>query len=353
TAHLIGATLSAAGRCVRVMGTLTGSRTTPESTDLQRSLAEHRRHGVDTVVMEVSSHALALHRVDGIVFDVAVFTNLGRDHLDLHGSMEAYFDAKASLFGPSAARRGVTNLDDEHGRRLARSASIPMVGFSSADIAVVSIAADEVRFRWQGQDVCIALGGAFNVTNALAALTAVRSLGFDAGAAAAGIATAGAVPGRFEFVGEPGAGPAVIVDYAHTPDGLDQVLRAVRPLATGRVVVVFGCGGDRDREKRPEMGLVAARLADAVVVTSDNPRSEPPLAIIDDIVDGIPVDARDRLEVVVDRRAAIESAIIGGSVGDVVVVAGKGHETTQVIAGVEHEFDDRLVALEALGRRTG
>lgn len=351
TAHLIGAVLTATGRHVEVLGTLSGQRTTPESTDLQRSLAGFLRDGVDTVVMEVSSHALVLDRVDGIVFDVAVFTNLGRDHLDLHGSMEAYFAAKASLFRPALARRGVANRDDAAGRRLLASASIPMVGFSLEDATDASVETGEVRFGWRGCDVVVPLGGAFNVSNALAALTAVVEFGVGAEAAVQGIATAAAVPGRFESIGHPDAPVAVIVDYAHTPDGLEQVLRTARVSTEGRLVVVVGCGGDRDRDKRPEMGRVAAELADLVVVTSDNPRSEEPGDIIAQIVAGVPVELIERIEVEPDRRAAIERAVFGACDGDVVVVAGKGHETTQVIAGVAYEFDDRIVAREALGRR--
>ncbi|MGA1555527.1 MAG: UDP-N-acetylmuramoyl-L-alanyl-D-glutamate--2,6-diaminopimelate ligase [Ilumatobacteraceae bacterium] len=351
TAHLIGSILASAGRSVRVLGTLSGARTTPEATDLHRALAGLVRTGVDTVVMEVSSHALTLHRVDGVVFDVAVFTNLGRDHLDLHGSMEAYFLAKAALFAPSMARLGVTNLDDPFGRRLEGCASIRMVGYRPSELAHVSIGVADVGFEWRGRAVVVPLGGSFNVSNALAALVAVEALGLEPDEAISGLATAAPVPGRFESIGHPSSDFAVIVDYAHTPDGLDEVLRAARSVGDRRVIVVFGCGGDRDREKRPEMGAVAADLADVVVVTSDNPRSEDPMSIIDQIVDGVPADRIDRVAVEVDRRTAIDRAITQARTGDVVVIAGKGHEATQVVAGVEHEFDDRVVAREALGRR--
>jgi UDP-N-acetylmuramoyl-L-alanyl-D-glutamate--2,6-diaminopimelate ligase len=355
TSHLVGAILRAAGLETRVQGTLSGVRTTPEATDLQRSLAEHVTDGVEAVVMEVSSHALALHRVAGVQFDVAVFTNLGRDHLDLHESMESYFRAKASLFAPWQSRRGVTNLDDPYGRLLLDAADIEITGFSLADAERPEVGADRVVFGWRGRSVVVPLGGHFNVMNALAALTAGDVFGIAADIAVDGIASAPPVPGRFEVVSEPGRHPfAVIVDYAHTPDALAGVLTTARSIAPdGDVVVVFGCGGDRDVDKRPLMGAAAAAHADRVVITSDNPRHEDPLAIIDAALAGIEQRYRGGVRVEPDRRRAIESAIRDARPGDVIVIAGKGHETTQTIGDIAAPFDDRSVAREVLAQLTG
>lgn len=358
TTHLLGAILRAAGREARELGTLSGARTTPEAPDLQRRLAGFVAGGVDAVVMEVSSHALALHRVAGMRFDVAVFTNLGRDHLDLHGSVEAYFRAKAALFTPELAAAGVTNLDDPYGRLLADAASIPMRGYSLADATGVDVGAAHHELTWRGRRVRVPLGGRFNVANTLAALTAAEVLGIDPGVAAAGLATASPVPGRFELVSDPARDPfAVVVDYAHTPDGLVELLAAARELAAaepaGRVIVVMGAGGERDADKRPLMGAAAAAHADRVVVTSDNPRHEEPEAIVTAVVAG--VDARYRRAVVIeiDRRAAIALAVGDARPGDVVVIAGKGHETTQTIGDTAAPFDDREVAREELAARRG
>jgi UDP-N-acetylmuramoyl-L-alanyl-D-glutamate--2,6-diaminopimelate ligase len=308
---------------------------------------------VSAAVLEVSSHALALHRVDGTWFDAAVFTNLGRDHLDLHVSMEEYFRAKARLFTPELSALGVVNVDDPYGRLLLDVAAIPTRPYSAADARDVEVGVTRHSFTWRGHRVEVALGGAFNVMNSLAALTAVTELGVGAADAVAGLAAAAPVPGRFEVIG--GAeqtAPIVIVDYAHTPDGIAELLTAARNVSpSGTVTIVFGCGGDRDREKRPQMGAAAAAGADRVVVTSDNPRSEDPLAIIDAVVAGVREHDRQRLVVEPDRRAAITLAIRSAGAGDVVVVAGKGHETTQTIGDVVHEFDDRVVAREVLEDR--
>ena len=355
TTQLLGAIMRAAGREARELGTLSGVRTTPESPDLQRRLAGFVRDGVDVVVMEVSSHALALHRVAGTRFDVAVFTNLGRDHLDLHESMESYFRAKASLFMPDLSDIGVTNLDDPYGRLLLDVAAIEMVGFSADDAQGLDVGIAHHAFTWRGQPVRVPIGGDFNVLNSLAALTAAAALGIDAETAARGLAAAFPVPGRFEVVSAPGADIAVVVDYAHTPEGLEHVLRSARELAVGRVVTVFGCGGDRDAEKRPMMGAAASANADVVVVTSDNPRHEDPQAIVDATVAGVEPRYRERVSIELDRQVAIESAIGAARPGDVVVIAGKGHETTQTIGDHAHPFDDREVAravLHALGDET-
>jgi UDP-N-acetylmuramoyl-L-alanyl-D-glutamate--2,6-diaminopimelate ligase len=361
TTHLLGSVFEAAGRPAGVIGTLTGERTTPEAPDLQRRLAAFRDEGRQAVAMEVSSHALAFHRVDGTWFELAVFTNLSRDHLDFHHSMEEYFAAKARLFTPELAGRAVVNLDDPRGRLLADAAVIPTVGYSLADADAVEIGAAESRFRWRGAELRVPLGGRFNVSNALAAATAAAELGIGPSTIAAGLDAAGPVPGRFELV-DAGQPFRVVVDYSHKPDGLARVLESAREVAAGdgRVLVVFGCGGDRDRTKRPHMGAVAVELADVVVVTSDNPRHEDPEAIIAEIVAGIadPAGRQDEGTLVVeaDRRAAIATALDRARPGDVVVVAGKGHETTQTIGDRALPFDDREVArelLDDLRTRTG
>jgi UDP-N-acetylmuramoyl-L-alanyl-D-glutamate--2,6-diaminopimelate ligase len=348
TSHLIGSVLRAAGRSVEVLGTLSGVHTTPEAPELQRQLAAWRDAGVDAVAMEVSSHALALDRVAGTRFDVAVFTNLGRDHLDLHGTVERYFAAKARLFEPAMAEMGVVNADDVHGRLLIDSVTIPVIGFSLDDASDVRIDASSHRYRWRGVEVRVGIGGAFNVMNSLAAATTCAAMGVDEATIASALAAAPPVPGRFEPV-DAGQPFAVIVDYAHTPDGLREVLLAARRAGgAGRVIVVFGCGGDRDRAKRPEMGATAAELADRVVITSDNPRSEDPMAIVNATAEGVPEDYRTNVVIEPDRRSAIALALHMAVEGDVVVIAGKGHEATQTIGDRVLPFDDRLVARELL-----
>jgi UDP-N-acetylmuramoyl-L-alanyl-D-glutamate--2,6-diaminopimelate ligase len=352
TTHLLRSIFEAAGQEAAVIGTLTGARTTPEAPELQSQLAAMRDAGVTAVAMEVSSHALALHRVDGTWFSVSVFCNLSRDHLDFHGSMEDYFEAKAELFTPARSAAAVVNVDDLWGRQLVDTLTIPWQPYALALVDDVVVDATSSHCRWEGVELHVPLGGRFNLSNALGAAVAARTAGIDHDAIAAGIGAAGPVPGRFEPI-EAGQPFKVIVDYAHTPDGLAEVLSAAREVAQGnRVHVVFGCGGDRDTTKRAPMGDVAARLADRVVVTSDNPRSEPPGAIIDAIMRGIP-DAGSRradrrLVVEPDRRAAIAAALAGAAPGDVVVVAGKGHEQTQTIGELIVPFDDRTVARELL-----
>ena len=351
TAHLLGDILRGAGRSTYVFGTLTGAHTTPEAPDVQRRLAKCRDDGADAVAMEVSSHALALHRIDGTTFDVAVFTNLGRDHLDLHGTQEQYFAAKARLFEPGLSAQGVVNVDDVHGRLLCDSADVPVVPFSLADASDLTVGVTTHSYVWRGHRVSIGIGGHFNVMNSLAAATAAAAAGLEESAIAASLAAATPVPGRFEPV-DAGQDFAVLVDYAHTPDGLTEALRAARAAAPeGRLLVVFGCGGDRDAEKRPLMGAAAAAIADELVITSDNPRSEDPLAIIDATVRGVPDDYRRHVVIEPDRRAAIAAALFRASSGDVVVIAGKGHETTQTIGTQVLPFDDRVVARELLEAR--
>ncbi len=344
---LIGEILSAAGRSARVIGTLTGARTTPESTDLARQLAEAVADGVEVVAMEVSSHALALDRVAAVRFDVAAFTNLGADHLDFHGTQERYFEAKSRLFRPERSRVAVLNTEDVHGRLLRDTLT------ADDDPVVVEVAASAVapvldhrgsRFTWRGHEVDLPLAGRFNVTNALVAAECVVALGVPAADVAAALASVVAPPGRFELVDE-GQPFAVVVDYAHTPDAIDGVLETAREVTTGELVVVLGAGGDRDRSKRGPMGAAACRGADVVIITSDNPRSEDPSTIMSAVADGC-AGATPILEI--DRRSAIRTALTGRRPGDTVVIAGKGHETTQTIGDQVLPFDDRQVAREEL-----
>ena len=358
TTHLLRAVLEADGRPAEVIGTLSGpaSRsggrsgpgTTPEATELQARLGALADAGTAAVAVEVSSHALAQHRVDGTWFEVAVFTNLTQDHLDYHGTMDDYFRAKASLFDPERAAVAVVNADDPWGRRLLENARLPTRPFTLADAAGLSVGPEGTRFRWGGEPVRLPMDGIFQVANALAAATAARELGVPAARVAEGLSTAGPVPGRFEAV-DAGQPFRVVVDYAHTPAALEESLGAARAVAgLNRVLVVFGCGGERDRAKRPVMGEVASRLADLAVLTTDNPRSEDPTEILAEVRAG--VRRTEVLRVEPDRRAAVALALAAASPGDVVLVAGKGHETTQVLAGGPVPFDDRVVVQEELSR---
>lgn len=349
TTHLLAEILTVAGRPTEVIGTLSGGFTTPEAPDLQATLAGMREGGTRAVAMEVSSHSLVMERVTGTWFAAAVFTNLSRDHLDLHGDMETYFAAKARLFDPSFTDMAVVNVDDPYGRRLASAPRVRTIPFSRADLVDVEVSTVEHRYVWHGRSVRCPLGGAVNVMNSLAAATVADALGVDTATIADALAQVAPVPGRMERVDD-GQDFTVFVDYAHTPDGLSAVLRSLRESnLEGRILVVFGCGGDRDKAKRPMMGEVAVGLADEVIVTSDNPRSEDPRAIIASIVAGVPDHLRHRLVgEVADRRAAIETAIGRARPGDVVLIAGKGHETTQTIGNDVLPFDDRDVARDVL-----
>ncbi len=360
TAYLVRVLLEAHGRQTGLLGTVTSviggvehpvQRTTPEAIDLQRTFREMLELGDRACSMEVSSHALELHRADAIHFAVAIFTNLTQDHLDFHPTMEDYYLAKRRLFqaDPGVA---VVNVDDSYGARLA--AELPAaVTFALDDDATyravdVHTGLDGSGFTVNGPDGAVELSsplrGRFNVYNVLGAYVAALALGVPRQLAADAIATAGQVPGRFQPVDE-GQDFAVLVDYAHTPDSLENVLRAAREISVGRLHVVFGAGGERDRGKRPLMGEIASRLADHVIVTSDNPRSEDPEAIIDEILAG----AGPGVEHNVDRREAIEQAIARAGRGDVVVIAGKGHEQGQEFAdGHKLPFDDATVAREVL-----
>jgi UDP-N-acetylmuramoyl-L-alanyl-D-glutamate--2,6-diaminopimelate ligase len=363
TAFLVRSLLESAGRRTGLLGTVKSvvggverevQRTTPEAIDLQRTFSEMLQAGDVACAIEVSSHALELHRADAIHFAAAIFTNLTQDHLDFHPTMEAYFEAKRKLFTDPAPAVSVVNVDDPYGKRLADRLNQP-VTFSidtPASYRAITLGTGLSGSRFivatpDGEvELSSPLRGRFNVYNVLGAFAAARALGVSAETGQAAIATAEQVPGRFETVDE-GQPFAVIVDYAHTPDSLENVLHAARKLTEQRVHVVFGAGGDRDRTKRPLMGQIAARLADRAIVTSDNPRSEEPEAIIAEILAGI--GSRQGVEHDADRRQAIAQAIEQADPGDVVVIAGKGHEQGQEFAGGRKlPFDDVTVAREIL-----
>jgi UDP-N-acetylmuramoyl-L-alanyl-D-glutamate--2,6-diaminopimelate ligase len=372
TTHLIAAELEARGERVGVIGTVgyrfdgqiePAPHTTPEAPDLARLLRRFRDRGATAVAMEVSSHALALDRTYGVAFDAGVFTNLTQDHLDFHGTMEAYRDAKVRLFrAESRGDRtktfvGAVNTDDPDGRWIREHGDPPMLGFGLEPGAEVT--AEDIRWERSGtrlrirspqgsSSVALRLRGAFNVMNALAAFTAGLAVGIPVNAIAAGLESVASVPGRLEPV-EAGQPFLVLVDYAHTPDALLRALDAVRATGPKRLLCLFGCGGDRDRGKRPLMGQVAAEHADEVFLTSDNPRSEDPTAILDEIEAGVRGAAHVRT--IVDRKEAIGAAIGACSDGDALLIAGKGHETYQILGTRTIPFDDRKVAREALAVR--
>ena len=375
TAYLIEAGLRSAGHVTGLLGTietrigarvLPSARTTPEAPDLQALLALMREQRVTAVVMEVSSHALALGRVDGTVFGVGAFTNLSQDHLDFHGTLEDYYAAKASLFDPARTRRAVIDVDDAYGARLAREVTVPARTVSTttrgqSDWWVDGLEPDNGgghAFVLRGPaGVAVRAGtglpGVFNVANAAVALATLDAVGVDLALAAPAVAAL-AIPGRMERVSAAGAAAAdvlAVVDYAHTPDAVAAVLAALRPTTRGRLICVLGCGGDRDRTKRASMGQAAARGADRLVVTDDNPRSEDPTTIRAAMLEGaLSVPAAERAEVleIAGRAAAICAAVRDARPGDTVLVAGKNHETGQEIAGVVHEFDDRRELRRAL-----
>jgi UDP-N-acetylmuramoyl-L-alanyl-D-glutamate--2,6-diaminopimelate ligase len=297
------------------------------------------------VAVEVSSHALDQHRIEGLRFCVAAFTNLGHDHLDYHHTIEKYFEAKVSLFTPEFAKRAVIWSDDEYGERLAGTTALPVTRASRRDAVDVDSSLQGSTFFWRGHLVNSPLIGGYNVDNVLLAMTIMSCLGADDAAIAASVAQVASIPGRFDVLY--GTDVTVVIDYAHTPEGLARLLGDVRLLKpSGRLVCVFGAGGDRDRAKRPEMGRVVSELADVTIVTSDNPRSEQPDAIIDAVMSGVVPSAQ--VVRISDRREAITQAIESAQAGDVVVLAGKGHESTQTIGGLDLPFDDRVVAKELL-----
>ena len=377
TTYFVDAALRAVHTSTAVLGTvelrigddaIESPRTTVEAPVLQNVLALALERGASAVAMEVSSHALALHRVAGTTFDVVGFTNLQRDHLDFHGDMEGYFQDKARLFAPGQARRGVVVVDDEWGRRLVEQAQIPVESVAThvgdaaaqgADWTVVSadVGLDGVgsTFTLRGPDgrehlASSPLPGLVNVSNAALAIVLAHAAGVELDTAITAVAHAHAIPGRMERVIERGPGrPLAIVDYAHTPDALVLALEAVRPITPGRLVLVFGSDGDRDRGKRPIMGAIAARLADVLVVTDENPRSEDPGSIRAAILDGVREVRPDLTDVheVEPRAQAVRHGVALAGEGDTVIVTGKGHEPTQEIAGVFHRYNDRDVFLAA------
>jgi len=371
TSYLLEAGLRRAGHLTGLAGgvetragnlTTESKLTTPEATDLQALFAVMAERGVTAAAMEVSSHALALGRVAGTSYDVAVFTNLSQDHLDFHADLEDYFAAKAALFTPSYTRLAVVNIDDPYGQRLAQSARVPVTTYSAAGDPDADWHATDVRggadgsaFRIVGPsgvaaDASVALPGLFNVANALGAVVALVEAGVQLATAVAGVAACPGVPGRMERV-DAGQDFTVLVDYSHKPGAVEAVLQALRPVTGGRLCIVLGCGGDRDRAKRPLMGAAAAQLADIAILTSDNPRSEDPLAILADMLAGVltvPEPQRARLIIEPDRAAAIGLAVALASKGDVIVVAGKGHERGQYVRGSVLPFDDRQAAATAI-----
>lgn len=332
--------------------TMPAERTTPEADDLQRLLVQMVRSEISIVAMEVSSHALALCRVDGIHFDVVAFTNLSQDHLDFHEDMEDYFTTKARLFERDRSRQAVVWVDDEMGRRLAESCEIPLttVGTTAADVIIdighVGLSGSRFSIVGEGMDITIALPilGDFMVANAALAAVVCRRLGFDSRTIASGLERAQPIPGRFEHVSVP-LDASVVVDYSHTPAGVEAAIESARRLTDGSIIAVLGAGGDRDRAKRPLMGRAASR-ADWVIVTSDNPRSEDPDAIMADVTAGVTAK-HDALR---DRRAAIRRGLDLARAGDVVLIMGKGHEQYQEIGGRRIPFDDRVVAVEEASR---
>jgi UDP-N-acetylmuramoyl-L-alanyl-D-glutamate--2,6-diaminopimelate ligase len=384
TAYLIESALRAHGQRTGLIGTVEtrigderveSVRTTPEATDLHALLGLMHERGVDVCVMEVSSHALHLHRVDGVVYDVALFTNLSQDHLDFHSTMDEYFAAKASLFTPQRARAGVVCVDDEWGARLASRSGVPTTTLATtagvhADWTVEEGEGGAFTLRRAATGVRLSLvahlPGHFNVANTALAALALLGIGLEPAAVEAAMAVAPDVPGRMEVVSPGGPdGPRCVVDFAHTPDAVDAALAALRPSTPGRLIVVLGAGGDRDRGKRPAMGAAAARQADVVVVTDDNPRSEDPAEIRSAVIAGAQEQVRGgtgRASEIIDggtRSSAIAEAIALALAGtgedrpvDTVVVLGKGHEKGQEIHGVKHPFDDRDAVRAALAAVT-
>jgi UDP-N-acetylmuramoyl-L-alanyl-D-glutamate--2,6-diaminopimelate ligase len=367
TAYLVESILSAAGETTGLIGTIqtrvagaarAGVRTTPDALDLQRLFAEMRSKGVGAVAMEVTSHALALERVRGLRFASSIFTNLTQDHLDFHGTMDDYFAAKRGLFLPEMSEKAAVNIDDPHGRQLFEGLSIEVLSFGltpGARVTATDIEETRKGTRFdlvvdgESSPVSSQLIGGFNLSNNLGAAAGALAAGYETDQVVRGLESLRSVPGRLERV-DAGQPFTVVVDYAHTPDSLVNVLSTARTMAgEARVICVFGCGGDRDRAKRPLMGRAVAGAADVVVVTSDNPRSESPAKILDEIVPGVLAERPQGPDaVIVDRAEAIADALSRAAAGDVVVIAGKGHEDYQEFAHERIHFDDREVAREAL-----
>lgn len=372
TSYLLDAGLRGAGMVTGLLGTietrvgdraLPSVRTTPEAPDLQASLALMLEAGAEAVSMEVSSHALALRRIDGTRLRASIFTNLTQDHLDFHPSLEDYFKAKARLFTEALTDVAVINVDDPYGLRLLERSRLPVVTFSVigshlADWTLASSERDGMRSRLalagptgERLQLSVALLGGFNASNLLGAVSALSTLGLDLDKVVQGIEALPGVPGRMEVV-DAGQPFVALVDYAHTPDAVATLLSTLRELTPSRVIIVLGCGGDRDASKRPLMGRAAASAADVAVLTSDNPRSEDPSAILAEMEEGArAAGSPHEIHIELDRRAAIELAVSLARPGDVVCIAGKGHETGQDIGGVVHHFDDREVLRQALAAR--
>lgn len=365
--HLLESILRRSGVKTGVIGTLGAridsdsipiARTTPEATDLQRLLATMRDAGCTIVLMEVSSHAIELHRSDAITFSVVGFTNLSQDHLDFHGDMEAYFEVKKRIFDPSVTRSAVVNVDDSWGAALASGIEVDFIPVSVSGPAAIVAGhvggtATGTRFDLEVErstrSVSLPLVGAFNVSNALVASGMAMALGIEPDAIAEGLSSAPPIAGRMEIIGHDGPF-TVIVDYAHTPDAIAAVLGSLRTITSGRILALVGAGGDRDKEKRSIMGATAARLSDITIITTDNPRSEDPAAIAQEVKRGAVAQPNTHVEVVLDRKAAIEAAVSRAAPGDVVVILGKGHEQGQDIGSEILPFDDLSEARESLQR---
>ena len=363
--HVLEKTLGAKVGLIGTMANMVGDeiipteRTTPESFELQALFARMRDAGCSHVVMEVSSHAIALERIGGVHFDAAAFTNLTEDHLDFHKTMDAYCDTKAELFRRSG--KGVVNADDAYAERMLTAATCPVLTTSVAgrgdlNAKNLDLESDGITFTavYGGEEVAVRLGipGKFTVYNALTVLGLALQMGISLTDAAAALADAPGVKGRVEVVPTPGTDYTVLIDYAHTPDGLENVLSSVRGYCKGRLIAVFGCGGDRDPIKRPIMGKIGTELSDIAIITSDNPRTEDPEAIIRDILPGA-VEAGGVYEVVTDRRKAIRHAMSIAKKDDIIVLVGKGHETYQEICGVKHHLDEREEVAAALEEMKG
>ena len=350
TVNILSAIAKAAGEKTETIGTLTGQLTTPEAPDLQRQIRDSIGNGVSFLAMEVSSHALLQNRISRMTYDAAIFTNLSLDHLDYHGDMESYYKAKSSLFSPTHSKLAVINADNQFGKRLMNEVEIPQVSFSLNDVDIVERTLIKTTFRWKGQIIDLKLPGVFNLENALAAVVTAEALGFSREVIAKGLESAKGTPGRFELLTHSDEEPYIIVDYCHTPDGLEKILLSINELLPGaRTHIVFGCGGDRDTSKRAQMGMISETHATNVYLTSDNPRSENQMAIINDILAGI--HDTEPVYVNPDRREAIFHAVTTANQDDVVLIAGKGCEPYQEISGTLHPFLDSDVGREALEAR--
>lgn len=350
TISMLSDIAKAAGKAPATIGTLTGRLTTPEAPELQRQIRKLVSEGASFLAMEVSSHALAQNRISKMLYDATIFTNLTLDHLDYHGDMEDYYRAKSILFTSNHSKLAVVNADNSFGQRLLNEISIPKLSFSLTDIEIINQTLNKTTFKWGQQLIELNLPGKFNLENALGAAVASEALGFDREVIATGLGNMSGIPGRFQMIQHSDNQPYVIVDYSHTPDGLARSLLAIRELLhEGEVHVVFGCGGDRDDSKRPEMGRISESLASNVYLTSDNPRSEDQIAIINDILLGI--KDVDSVYINQDRREAIHHAVKSAGENDVVLIAGKGCEKYQEINGELYSFFDIDVGREALEAR--